>query len=184
MEKIDRLSLDVLAARLAEKTSVMSNGCKVWTGAVGKGGYGILSYDGVPIAAHRAAMAIKMNDKSLLVRKKGPLFQPRLDYVLHDCDNPPCINPDHLHLGGAKQNRAEAMARNRVSNVACRTGPKLTREEALEVRETGKTWEGLCDMMKKYKIGQGAVMNIVSGRSYKFLDLEMLDRGELPGRYL
>lgn len=36
--------------------------------------------------------------------------------VLHSCDNPPCVNPDHLHLGTPKVNSTEAAERGRYPN--------------------------------------------------------------------
>jgi len=33
--------------------------------------------------------------------------------VLHKCDNPPCVNPEHLYLGTAIENNRDAAARKR-----------------------------------------------------------------------
>jgi hypothetical protein len=34
-------------------------------------------------------------------------------FVLHHCDNPPCINPDHLYIGTKKDNTQDMTARGR-----------------------------------------------------------------------
>lgn len=49
--------------------------------------------------------------------------------VLHRCDNPPCENPEHLFLGTAKDNMADARAKGRLG--------ALTRQERDEVRASG-----------------------------------------------
>ena len=36
-------------------------------------------------------------------------------YVLHECDNPNCVNPNHLKAGTQKQNMMDAVARGRLS---------------------------------------------------------------------
>ena len=35
-------------------------------------------------------------------------------HVLHSCDNPQCVNPDHLRVGTAKENKADAVKRGRA----------------------------------------------------------------------
>lgn len=41
--------------------------------------------------------------------------------IRHRCDNPPCVNPDHLELGSPAQNMRDSYSRQR------RTGPKSVR---------------------------------------------------------
>jgi hypothetical protein len=78
-------------------------GCWRWVGA-GRGvGYGAIKVCGRVIDAHRYAWAVF----------NGPV--PEGMQVLHRCDNRACVNPDHLELGDAKKNRADAIARGAVS---------------------------------------------------------------------
>lgn len=44
-------------------------------------------------------------------------------YVLHKCDNPPCINLDHLYLGTAADNARDASERGRLKPLR---GPRKT----------------------------------------------------------
>ncbi len=45
---------------------------------------------------------------------EGPI--PEGQFVLHECDNPRCINLDHLFLGTAKENSEDMVRKGRQSN--------------------------------------------------------------------
>lgn len=78
------------------------SGCWVWYGSVDKDGYGRLrgSTNGVieVIRAPRASYELHV----------GPI--PEGLMVLHRCNNPPCINPEHLYAGDSKDNGADMVA--------------------------------------------------------------------------
>lgn len=84
-------------------------GCRNWTGTIVRGGYGRIvarSAEGkrIQIAAHRAAYETWV----------GQI--PNGMMVLHSCDNPRCINPDHLRVGDHADNMADKVARQRCRN--------------------------------------------------------------------
>ncbi len=79
-----------------------ATGCWLWTGAKDPKGYGNVWHEGRSDKAHRVAFRLT----------KGPI--PPGMMVLHACDRPSCINPDHLHAGTAKQNTREMIERGRA----------------------------------------------------------------------
>ena len=88
------------------KYVVAPSGCWLWQGRSNKLGYGRIVVDGVETRAHRA-MYFMLNptaDKSLVVR--------------HRCDNPRCVNPDHLELGTQKDNMMDMHKRGRFRGGA------------------------------------------------------------------
>src|SRR5437867_3583750 len=117
-------------------------GCWVWLGMKDPGGrgqfpYGIFKIKNHRYKAHRVAWELA----------KGPI--PKGLCVLHKCDNPPCVNPDHLFLGTKGDNFADARAKGRL--IALRgeeaSMAKLTWKQVREIREKhasgGHSWNSL-----------------------------------------
>lgn len=84
------------------------DGCWYWIGYVCKDGYGrmniIQNERNFPVKAHRLAYQIY----------KGEI--PDGMYVLHSCDNPRCVNPDHLSIGTQKDNIQDMFRKGRSRN--------------------------------------------------------------------
>lgn len=76
-------------------------GCWLWTGHVDRCGYGKICVNHRNINSHRAAWAAF----------RGPI--PDGLHVLHSCDVPSCINPDHLFLGTHADNMRDRMVKGR-----------------------------------------------------------------------
>lgn len=58
---------------------------------------------------------------------------PKTYMVRHSCDNPPCINPEHLLVGTSKQNAYDAFERGRMKVLA----PGVSDPEAVKAQITG-----------------------------------------------
>ena len=91
--------------------------CWEWQGSRKGGGYGSIGIKGGTVAAHRASWVLT----------NGAI--PDNLWVLHKCDNPPCVRPDHLFLGTRLDNVRDMCAKGRN---ACRelTAEDVARSEA------------------------------------------------------
>ena len=99
-------------------------GCWEWRGDRSNKGYGQLATGGSrPMLAHRAAYQAWI----------GAL--PHGQIVRHRCDNPVCVNPEHLVLGTRRDNASDAVARHRTSNGERRSQHKLTDVQVVEIRQ-------------------------------------------------
>ena len=78
--------------RFNSKVSKTEN-CHIWTAARQKQGYGMFSYDGKSLPAHRFAYLLH----------KGEIAE---NMVVHQtCENNACVNPEHLVLQTKSQNK-------------------------------------------------------------------------------
>ena len=93
-----------------------TNSCWIWTGATADWGYGTISIrHGVMRGAHRVSWELHYGS------------MPHAVCVLHKCDNPPCVRPDHLFLGSLKDNTQDMLAKGR--HIV-----KLTKDQMEEIR--------------------------------------------------
>src|SRR5690554_8143181 len=82
----------------------MRQDCKEVRGALNAYGYGTLKYKGRSYMAHRLSYCFA----------NGVAHENILDFVVrHDCDNPACVNPDHLSIGTVQDNVDDRVRRGR-----------------------------------------------------------------------
>lgn len=81
--------------------------CWTWIGFKSTRGYGQITTNKVPEGAHRVSWKIH----------HGPI--PDGLFVLHKCDNPPCVNPSHLFVGTPRENMLDKVRKGRQNREGC-----------------------------------------------------------------
>jgi len=151
---------DLLKARLFNKSRLSEGGCWEWIGSK-RNGYGLMAR-GKTVTAHRLSYEAY----------HGGI--PRGMVVRHTCDNPSCINPDHLCIGTQQDNVIDRETRGRRDVKGEQVGTsKLTEKEVLEIRASDLSLKKLSD---KYKVDKSNIWSIRSGKSWKHLDAEFGQR--------
>jgi len=86
--------------------------------------------------------------------------------VCHHCDNPRCVNPDHLFLGSHTDNMIDKAAKGRTFRGVGRLNGRavLTKRKADAIRCLYR--EGFCqdEIAARYGVGQSTVSRIIRGK--------------------
>jgi hypothetical protein len=131
--------------------------CWEWRGRRDEDGYGRTSLGGKRnCGAHRMAW--------LLSNGEVPLGM----CVLHSCDNPGCVNPDHLFLGTIADNNHDRAVKGRSADMRGHRSPKakLTREQALEIKRRRLVGETTVALAREFYIHHGTVSRIVKAQTW------------------
>jgi hypothetical protein len=130
------------------------SGCWEWIGYRHNHGYGHIGVGQGKIFAHRLAAYYIIGDWPTLA-------------VLHRCDNPPCVNPNHLFLGTKTDNYEDMCAKGRAKTaLPGEQHPyrKLTRENVRAIRSSSSSSKTLAE---DFKIKEGTIRDIRSYRSWR-----------------
>jgi len=87
-------------------------------------------------------------------------------WVLHKCDNPPCVNLEHLFLGTRADNSHDMAAKNRSTFGELNWGAKLTATQVAEIRRLhdGGIRTGI--LVAQFGVGQTQISKIVRRKSW------------------
>lgn len=152
-----------LKDRFWEKV-IVQEGCWDWSGAKTRLGYCVIR-DQYP--------------------KKGNQFGHRVSYmihkgqigegmnILHKCDNPSCVNPDHLQQGTQKQNIHDMIAKGRRTKTTGLKGSesprsKLSWDDVRKIRELLAIGDlRQKDIGEMFSVSQTAIWNIHLNKTWK-----------------
>lgn len=168
------------------------NDCWEWEGAKDNNGYGRIFLFGKLFSCHRVAHYISNSINLTDIQ------------VLHKCDNPKCVNPNHLFLGTAKDNMIDREKKNRGNHPSgdihwTKTNPeflakgkksgrhtckesyplsfnaKLNEEKVLEIRRLYRTGIYNCEKIsEQFKVTSALISLIVRGKIWTHVDVGVI----------
>lgn len=158
-----------------------SDTCWEWTAGRNEHGYGRLYYKGKMTLAHRVSW--ELHNGSV----------PDGKFVLHHCDNPPCVNPAHLWIGDHTDNARDMAAkgrqvfqqhperaprgernRNHTHPETIRHGEvhpraKLTNQDVLAIRSLRQTGRAMNSLAIEYGVTEATIKRIVYRKGWKHI---------------
>lgn len=138
-----------------------SHGC--WFYLPGRARYGSFTMKGRHMGAHRAAFILYRGDI------------PAGLQVCHTCDEPRCVNPDHLWLGTRADNMRDATAKGRSIEPPHVPGERhglarLTAAEVTEARQRRRAGWNRRDLANAYGVAFSTMVKALRGDTWKHLD--------------
>lgn len=150
-----------------------SSRCWEWMGPRTQLGYGLSRIDGKCVTAARRAWHLV----------NGPIADGL--QVCHHCDNPPCVRPDHLFLGTAKDNMADRLRKGRRSVPQRMSAPKRrqigvfgethgrSKLSAIDVQEIRRWYAtgqpSMSQLARIYEVNISSICRIIRGRLWGHL---------------
>ena len=130
----------------------ITDSCHIWTASKTRTGYGYFRADGRTDLAHRVAYKLY----------NGEI--PRGMYVIHACDNPSCVNPEHLAIGTQSDNILDCVMKNRHPKQ------KLTESDVTAMREKYEsTKTTMTALAKEYGVDKSTVRLAIRGLNWSHL---------------
>lgn len=145
--------------------------CWIWTGSRIKRGYGTFSI-------HSANWSNEGAHRVSWVLVGGEI--PPGAFVLHSCDNPPCVNPAHLFLGDHAINMADKKRKGRAPGRKTATFPvwlrsdgefngraKLTSAQVIEIRQLYARGVRSRELRRMFGISASTIRFIARGETWQ-----------------
>jgi hypothetical protein len=147
------MNVEIIGKRFRYKYDVIqTTNCWIWNGSFKSDGYGQQWVDGKWIKAHRLSWFLKYGVWSE-------------QCICHKCDNPSCVNPDHLFEGTHQDNMTDMVNKGRSSNGFKNGQSFLTNSEIHSMKVDYKSGSfSQKDLASKYQCSRSHVCNIVNER--------------------
>lgn len=150
-------SKDLLKFFLAANPKLDS--CWEWSAGKDRQGYGMFYANGKTYKAHRVSYFLSNGEFDLSL------------CVCHKCDNPSCVNPEHLFLGTVLENNVDRHKKGRSKNKPTpgmsHNMAKLTDEAVLDIRSSVGVLQK--ELAQKYRVSVATISRIQAGKGWKHL---------------
>jgi len=159
--------VDRFMGKISENSGPLATPCWEWQGGLDRAGYGRIHVKkhcekktGRNFFAHRVCYMIHRG-----------YIEPE-EYILHQCHNRLCCNPEHHQLGDHSENMQDLADSRRVAGENNHNS-KLSAEQAWEILELYYAGDAdnilwsIAEIAEEFEVGRGTVSDVLYGRSWK-----------------
>lgn len=132
-----------------------SGSCWVWKAGKFPNGYGSFWMNGKSIGAHTCSWRFHFGKV------------PPGKYVLHSCDNPSCVNPEHLFLGTHGDNMKDKATKGRQTRGIDVNTCKLSESDVIEIRNLFLCGIDQLSISSNYGVSRRTINHIVNRKTWK-----------------
>lgn len=135
-----------------------SEGCWEWQRSTFGGGYGRFMVDRCLMPASKAAYLFYKGDV------------PDGMYVCHKCDNPKCVNPDHLFLGTPAENSKDMVEKDRQAKGENNGNSRLTETQVIQIRQLRRDGLSSRKIGTMFDVSTTTVLNIEHEKQWRHVN--------------
>jgi hypothetical protein len=151
--------LAAIKSILAENTEIVGD-CLVWTGSRDLKGYGHIYVTGAWGQHRKKSSAHRASYLAFVGAISDGL------YVCHHCDNPPCVKPEHLFLGTARENSHDMWAKGRHGRGAKR----LTEGAVKEMRSLAAGGMTCTALAAQFGVAISTVSTVIRRKAWRHIE--------------
>lgn len=151
-----RLELSWLKRFISKVTISNKQTCWVWQDSLTKSGYGQMKVAAKMVLAHRLSWIIH----------NGSI--PKGTQVLHQCDNPSCVNPNHLFLGDHDDNMKDMAKkkRARISKGEQNPNARLKTSDVRAIKKASAIGYKRRELAKMFGVHLSQIDRIINGKCW------------------
>lgn len=146
-----------MAVSFIDEMDTKCRECIEWPYSKNHNGYGVVWLNGKVFRAHRVSF-----EKHIGEIGKGMV-------VIHDCDNPACVNPNHLKIGSQKDNLADMHRKNRAAKGGHHGNSKLSESDVIAAKQKHKSGISIYRLAKLYDVNWTTMNRAVQGDTWRHI---------------
>lgn len=135
--------------------------CLEWQSSISNGGYGLFRMGPKKVSAHRLAYELTYGEI------------PEGMHICHRCDNPKCVEPEHLFAGTHSDNMRDMVTKGRHAVHDHRgeksSTAKLTEDDVHCIRQLYQEGSTKTQLAKEFGVTDVNIHYIVTGKSWKHI---------------
>lgn len=142
--------------RVSQNTVIVENGCHLFNGNKNEDGYARISKDGKLVFVHRE-----------IFKKHNPDVEVT-GVIMHSCDTPNCINPEHLRHGTQADNVQDMKDKGRGNYLtgSQQTQAKLNEDDVKIIKQKLEIGVTCARLARDFNVSEAAIRNIKMGRRW------------------